>query len=168
MKSAVCCRLIDLSGLAAIIALLNVVALSRASVAARMANETPQQYCARVGNDDELRRPPRSLGPAIRRLFNIEGSYARAATYYRCASGDVLLCTVGANLPCGKANTSETSPAAAQWCETHENSDFIPMTVTGHDTLYSWRCIGRVAKPGAPTGKIDARGFFAVYWKTLK
>lgn len=161
-------RLIDRFGVAAILALGSLMALPGASVAAPAQNETPRQYCARVGNDDELLRPPRSLARDIRRLFDISASYALASAYYRCADGEVRLCTVGANLPCGKANTSAVLPAATQWCETHENSDVIPLAVTGHDTLYSWRCAGRLAKPGAPVGKLDARGFFAEYWKTLQ
>jgi hypothetical protein len=136
-------------------------------VAAPAPGQSPRAYCAHAGNDDTLRRPPRALGAAIHRLFNIKGSYALATTYYRCAGGRVLLCSVGANLPCGKANTAKTLPAATQWCDTHPNSDFIPMVVTGHDTLYSWRCIGHAAHAGAVVGKLDARGFFAEYWKDV-
>ncbi len=168
MKCTSCRRLVDLAGLAAILGLLAVMSLSRAGIAAPARHETPRAYCARVENDDELRAPLRSLGSAIQRLFKIDRNYALKTTYYRCADGDVLLCNVGANLPCGKANTSEVLPAATQWCEAHENSDFIPMAVTGHDTIYNWRCIGRIARPGDPVGKIDARGFFVEYWKKLK
>lgn len=168
MKGASCRRLADLFGLAAVLALLGLICVSRASVAAPAQHETPRQYCARVGNDDEQRSPPRSLARAIYRLFRISGSYARESTYYRCAGGDVLLCWVGANLPCGKANTSKVSPAATQWCKTHENSDYIPLAVTGHDTVYAWRCIGRAAKAGAAVAKLDARGFFADNWKKLQ
>ena len=162
------CRLINVVGPATMLALLGVTCVSRAGVAAPAPKETPPAYCARVGNDDALRRPPRSLGPAIHRLFDIAGSHARATACYRCAGSGVLLCNVGANLPCGKANTGKELPAATQWCDTHANSDFIPMYVTGHDTLYSWRCVDRVAEPGAPIGELDGRGFFAEYWKMLK
>lgn len=168
MEGASSHRPIRRIGLAAILGLLGIMAASRVGVAAPARHESPRAYCARVGNDDALRSPPPSLAPAIRRLFHIRGRYALAATYYRCAGGDVLVCWVGANLPCGKANTSKALPAATQWCETHANSDFIPMVVTGHDTLYSWRCIGGIAEPGRPTGELDARGFFAEYWKRVK
>jgi hypothetical protein len=150
------------------LALLAVVCACRASLAAPAGNEDPRAYCARVGDDDELRAPPRSLAPAIHRLFNIGGAYALQTTYYRCAGGDVLLCAVGANLPCGKADTSTAIPAATQWCEMHESSNFIPMVVTGHDTLYSWRCVGRTAEAGDPIAKVDSRGFFVNNWKKLK
>lgn len=147
--------------------LLGVATASQAGADAPGPGQSPQAYCAHAGTDDTLRRPPRALGPAIARLFDIKGSYALATTYYRCAGGAVLVCNVGANLPCGKANTEKTLPAATEWCDTHPNSDFIPMAVTGHDTLYTWRCIGHAAHAGAAVGKLDARGFFQQYWKKL-
>jgi hypothetical protein len=152
---------------AAMAAVLGVAAISQRTIAAPRAGESPHAYCARVGTDDTLRTPPRSLTPAIRRLFNLKGPNAPKTSYYRCAAGRLLVCWVGANLPCGKANTSRTLPGAAQWCRTHPNSDFIPMYVTGHDTIYSWRCIGDAAHAGALIGKLDGRGFFAEYWKKL-
>jgi hypothetical protein len=140
---------------------------ARPAAAAPAEHESPRAYCARIGYDDTLRSPPPSLAPAIRRLFNVNGPHALKSSYYRCAGGAVLVCWVGANLPCGKASTSKTLPAAAQWCAMHANSDFIPMYVTGHDTLYSWHCANGKAAAGTPVGELDARGFFLDYWKKL-
>ena len=84
---------------------------------------------------------------------------------YRCAEGRLLVCNLGANLPCGKANTSRALPAADAWCAERPGSDFIPMYVTGHDTVYRWRCDGTKA---ATTGKpleVDRRGFIVELWK---
>jgi hypothetical protein len=164
MSLALRCRLVQLLGLVSLLAPVCFMAMSRAGLAAPAANETPQAYC----NDDALRSPPRSLASAIGRLFNVSGGETLAATYYRCARGDVLVCWVGANLPCGKANTSKDLPPATRWCESHANSDFIPMYVTGHDTLYSWHCAGRAALAGSPVGKLDSRGFFQQYWKKIQ
>lgn len=154
--------------LPAALALSGIILAAPAGNAAPETHEAPDHYCARVGTDDTLRTPPASLGPTINRLFRISGRYALETSSYRCASGNVLICTVGANLPCGKANTSRTLPDVSQWCATHENADIIPMAVTGHDTLYEWRCAGRAATAGKPVGALDARGFFAEYWKRLK
>jgi hypothetical protein len=157
-----------IAGLAATLTILSVALASRLSMAAPANGESPRAYCTRIGNDDTLRASPPSLASAISRLFHISGHYALGTSYYRCADSNVMLCMVGANLPCGKANTARELPAATQWCGTHPNSDFIPMVVTGHDTPYSWRCTGRgTAQAGAPVGKLDARGFFAEYWKPL-
>jgi hypothetical protein len=129
--------------------------------------EAPVQYCARIANDDTLRTPPDSMMAAVQHLFGVGRDYPRQATYYRCADGNVMLCIVGANLPCGKANTSAALPAAAEWCRANPNADFIPMAVTGHDSIYRWRCVGGVATAGGKASTIDARGFFAEYWKAL-
>jgi hypothetical protein len=115
-----------------------------------------------------LRPTPPSLAAAVKSLFNFGGNVALRATYYRCAGGDVEVCSVGANLPCDKADTRKDLPAATQWCATRANADFIPAYVTGHDTLYSWRCAGGKAEAAAPVGMLDARGFFTEYWKTVR
>lgn len=137
-------------------------------VAAPHAHENPHAYCARVGSDDTLLPTPPSLHAAIKQLFNFGGPVPLRATYWRCADGHVKVCAVGANLPCEKADTRRELPAAAHWCATHADADFIPAYVTGHDTLYSWRCIGGKAEGGAPIGALDARGFFVDYWKTVE
>jgi hypothetical protein len=128
---------------------------------------SPRAYCARVINDDHLRAPPHALAEAIKKLFNVDGSYALQTTNYRCADAKVMLCSEGANLPCGKANLSKSLPGASIWCKDNPNSDFIPMVATGHDTIYTWRCANGIATPGAPVSKIDSRGFFVEYWKAL-
>jgi hypothetical protein len=135
---------------------------------ASTSDQNPRQYCAQIGNDDQLRPAPPALAASIQRLFGISGKYALETTSYRCADAHVMLCTVGANLPCGKADLATTLPAATEWCKTNPNSDFIPMVVTGHDTAYVWRCVGGIAKPGEKIGPIDARGFFSDNWKELK
>lgn len=134
----------------------------------RAQDQAPQHYCASVGNDDQLRQPPPSFEGAIKRLFNVSGKYALTATYYRCAKGKVLLCYVGANLPCGKADMRTKLPPANAWCNKNPNSSFIPMAVTGHDTPYNWRCVRGRAKPEGMIAKIDRRGFFTDNWKELR
>jgi hypothetical protein len=129
--------------------------------------DAPRRYCARVGNDDTPRPARPALAGAIKRLFGLSGTYALETTQYRCAGGKVLLCATGANLPCGKANTSIDLPGVNDWCRQNPNSDFIPMAVTGHDTIYEWHCAGVIAKPGKKIGTVDRRGFFEEYWKAL-
>jgi hypothetical protein len=136
--------------------------------AAPAAAESPAQYCQRVVNDDALQTPPDSLMPVVRKLFAVGEGYPREATRYRCAEGNVMVCIVGANLPCGKADTRTDLPAATEWCQTNRDSDFIPMAVTGHDTMYNWRCANGIATISGKAGEIDDRGFFVDYWKKLK
>ncbi|HTV35737.1 MAG TPA: hypothetical protein VMF12_04840 [Xanthobacteraceae bacterium] len=161
-------RRIALLGVAAIVVLCGLTSVPRGSAAAPAKDESPRAYCARVGTDDQVRTAPAGLAPDIRRLFHVDRHYAVGAGFFRCADGAVLVCWVGANLPCRKANTANELPAATQWCRTHEHAEFIPMAVTGHDTLYSWRCVGGKAVAGAPVGALDPRGFFAEYWKKVE
>lgn len=129
---------------------------------------SPDPLCRAAATDDTLRPVPDSLVPAARRLFRLDAMPAEQigrSTYFRCAAGRVLLCNAGANLPCGKANTSRQLPGAEAWCAEHPGADFIPMSATGHDTAYRWRCNGaRAAIVGAPL-KLDRRGFIARFWK---
>lgn len=161
-------RSIRLLALGAMLAGLGASVLPRAGLTAPRPHESPRAYCARVDTDDALHPPPPSLAPAIRRLFNIPMHHALQASYYRCAGGEVKVCFVGADLPCDKANTSRSLPAVTRWCETHPDTEFIPLYVTGHNSFYSWHCVGAKAETGAPLGPLDARGFFADYWKTVK
>ncbi len=114
----------------------------------------PDPLCRDTATDDTLRPLPDSLVPAATRLFQLEAmppEQISRSTYFRCDAGRVLVCNTGANLPCGKANTGRQLPAADTWCAEHPGSDLIPMYVTGHDNIYSWRCSGvRAATVCAP------------------
>jgi hypothetical protein len=128
----------------------------------------PRDYCRQIGTDDTLRPIDRSLLPAAVRVFHLERVAADEvlrSTYFRCAERHVFVCTVGANLPCGKADTRQTLPGTDEWCAAHPGSDFIPMVATGHDTIYRWRCNGSVAAIAGRTLDVDRRGFIAQYWR---
>lgn len=135
--------------------------------AAPAANQSPADYCRMVGTDDELRKPPASLADALHRLFNVSGPEALQSSYYRCMGAAVMLCNVGANIPCGKANTSTDLPGARDWCRGNPNSDFIPMAATGHDTIYEWRCAGGKPVIARKFHNVDDRGFVADAWMPL-
>jgi hypothetical protein len=113
---------------------------------------------------------PESLVPAAVRLFGLEEmstEQVRRSTVYRCAAGQTLVCNLGASLPCGNANTSRALPEADRWCAENPGSDFIPMYVTGHDTIYRWRCQGaKAAATGEPL-ELDRYGFISRYWKPV-
>ena len=109
---------------------------------------------------------PAQLTPRARQLFhlNMPGALIRETTVYRCVDGRTLLCTTGANLACGKANTDRNPPAVVAWCRAHGQSDAVPM-FTGHDTIYRWRCIDGAPRIDATVGAVDARGFLSRNWK---
>jgi len=132
--------------------------------------QTPAAICARVGTDDTPRAIPEALAPAVNATFGTDMPAALAVktTVFRCADGHVLVCTAGANLPCGPANTSPTpGPGVVDWCRDNWDAAFIPAAVVGHDTIYAWRC-----QDGAPhivrqIEEVDPRGFIARFWRVL-
>lgn len=129
-----------------------------------------EPLCRGAATDDVPRPIPESLVPAAVRLFGLEAmppEQVRRSTVYRCDAGRVLVCNLGANLPCGKANTRRTLPEADAWCAEHPGSDFIPMYVTGHDTVYRWHCQdAKAATIGKPLA-VDRRGFISRLWKPV-
>jgi hypothetical protein len=138
-----------------------------ASVAARA--EEPAGLCRRVGTDDTLRVIPRSLVPAVRKLFDLRASTGsiERTTQYRCMEGSVMVYNVGANLPCGKANQSRNLPAVDAYCRANPGASFVPAFVTGHDTIWRFACAGTEARAAGPAAPLDGRGFFAQYWRAV-
>ena len=145
-------------------------AIAVASIAAAHA-EPPAAMCARIGTDDTLRPIPEGLVPAVNAAFGtaMPARVAVDTTVFRCAGGHVLACTVGANLPCGRANTSRTPGAGMlAWCRAHADADFIPAFATGHDTIFAWRCVAGAPQISRQVDDVDARGFVAQFWKVLR
>ena len=134
------------------------------------AASSPAALCRKLGTDDRLRPIPQSLVPAARRLFGLHAMpaiWVRRSTLFRCFERQVLVCNLGANIPCGKADTRRDLPAADRWCAGHPGSSFIPMAVTGHDTIFRWHCAGTRAAASGPPLKRDPRGFIAHLWKRV-
>jgi len=92
------------------------------------------------------------------------------STFWRCMGGQVYACNVGANLPCqSKANTNKTATAEmGDFCKANPDSDFIPMAVTGHDTIYSWHCVKDAPEVQEQISEVDASGFLANIWYPLQ
>jgi len=128
-------------------------------------------YCAKAGNDDRVKPIPAALVPEARRLFDLESAddakFVLGSTVYRCMSGSVWLCNHGANIPCAKGDTRRASPSVAAFCGENPNEDFVPMVVTGHDTIHSWECAGGKARI-KQSQKVDLRGFIANQWRRLQ
>lgn len=148
------------------IGLLVLAALLAAPVLARAAS--PAGLCRQLGTDDRLHAIPQALVPDSERLFGLHSmpaEWVQRTTFFRCYDGHVFVCNVGANLPCGKANQSRELPGATAWCAKNPDAGFIPMYVTGHDTIYSWRCRASAAVPTAQVFTVGPRGFITQFWK---
>ncbi len=131
--------------------------------------DSPRAYCRSVGADAITKPIPPGLAGDARRALNVRMSDADIARtgVYRCMGGSVLVCVVGANLNCGKADLNTRSPAADQYCRENPSASFIPMFVTGHDTAYAWSCRGAHAVAGAPTQPVDTQGFESGVWAKI-
>jgi hypothetical protein len=101
-----------------------VAALSCLSVASSQAKDADSkdglfQHCATVRNDDTVRGYEPSLrGPTLKGFEALfpnardEPNPSDFATQaqYRCMDGRVMVCFLGANLPCSKINTAKDNP----------------------------------------------------------
>ncbi|TIS13927.1 MAG: hypothetical protein E5X09_06865, partial [Mesorhizobium sp.] len=108
------------------------------------------RLCRQVKNDDTIRAYSHKLYggtvKAFRKLFpDAKGAPAeselQAQANYRCMNGKVLACFVGANLPCAKMNAARDNPGAAEFCKANPNADVVPAFATGHDAVYSYKCL---------------------------
>jgi hypothetical protein len=96
--------------------------------AAPVRAETPPALCKRVGTDDTTQPIPEDLVPAANAAFGMRlpARVAVDTTVYRCARGHVMVCTTGANLPCGKANTKRAPSAGmVQWCRDNPDASVV-------------------------------------------
>jgi hypothetical protein len=157
------------------------VALCSLSVATSRAQETAAkgglvQHCASVRNDDEVRGYEPSLREptikAFKTLFpNAQGepdaSDFKTQAQYRCMDGKVMVCFVGANLPCAKINVAKDNPGADAFCKDATNETSVPAFAAGHDSAYSYKCRNGKAVVDQETWKLDKRGFAEKIWTAL-
>jgi hypothetical protein len=133
--------------------------------------EISTQFCQRVGTDDTTQPIPEALVPAVNATFGMKMPPRMAVdtTMFRCDHGHVLVCTIGANLPCGKANMSRApGEGTVQWCRDNPSAEFVPAVATGHDTIYAWGCQAGAPRILRQPLHVDARGFVAEFWKALR
>jgi hypothetical protein len=146
------------------------LALACLAVARPALASTPAQICVRQVTDDTLRPVPEALAGAVNQLFgtSMPASMVAATAVYRCYDGKVQVCTTGANLPCGKANTSRApNQGEVEWCRQNPAAEYIPAYITGHDTVFDWRCGNGVPQITRQVFDVDSRGFVAQFWKPL-
>jgi len=141
--------------------------LFAAALAARPASA--DGFCQ---HDDATVRPlPAALIPEAEKTFGIhtaDPGWVARSTVVRCMGGRLWACNMGANLPCGKADTATALPAGDAWCKANPNADFIPAYITGHDSAEHWRCTHGAPAITGPPAPIDAQGYLQNYWKILQ
>lgn len=138
--------------------------------------DNPYAYCKSVGTIDSPGAAytgpavPESIARALKKEWGSPDSapldtFVRG-TYWRCMDGKVYACNVGANIPCEeKADVSkEPTQGMKDYCKENPGSDFIPMYVTGHSTIYEWTCDGTTPVAGKQFGEVDKRGYQKGMW----
>ena len=64
-----------------------------------------------------------------------------------------------------KANTSKQPTAAMQqFCAAQPDADVIPAAVTGHNTVYAWRCAKDIPIIIQQVAQVDTQGYLANIW----
>jgi hypothetical protein len=131
----------------------------------------PVAYCAAVRNIDSpvggASPIPAALKPYVARVFRLPADSAIVPENYfwRCMSGAVYVCAVGANIPCdAKADRARRNLGAEHYCRENPDATFVPAFATGHASIYSWSCSAGQALPGKRLAKIDKRGFRVDFW----
>jgi hypothetical protein len=162
-----------------------------AAKAGKSPNEDLPTYCARVGTDDTVREYTPDLRDRTRRAYkNIRGgtdtqgqgagtsqedpseldAHLKVDANFRCMDGKVMVCSVGANLPCVKINMARNIPEITKYCRENPGADDghdLALAITGHDTGHSFQCRhGRAVVTGA-TWALDKRGFAKRIWSVL-
>jgi hypothetical protein len=142
--------------------------------------DNPFAYCKAVGTIDSPGieytgpRVPEPIAKALKKQWGSPDSAPLETfikgTYWRCMDGKVYACNVGANLPCGeKADVSkEPTQGMKDYCKENAGSDFIPMYVTGHSTIYDWKCDGTTPVAGKKLTEVDKQGYQKGIWYEIQ
>ena len=141
----------------------------------------PFAYCAAVGTldtPDARYTGPQISDEIIDGFKNAAGLQAsteplemfKKTTIWRCMNNQLYACNFGANLPCdSKANLNQTPTVDMEdFCKANQDSDFIPMSVTGHETIYSWHCVNGVPELLDQIAEVDAAGYLAHIWYPIE
>lgn len=149
---------------------------ARAGDPAAKTYDNPFSYCAAAGTVDkpgaDYTGPavPESIAKGLKKAFGSPESTPldifTNGTYWRCMDGKVYACNVGANLPCeSKADVNkEPTQGMKDYCKDNAGSDFIPMYVTGHSTVYEWTCDGTTPTAGKQFSEVDSQGYQKNIW----
>ncbi|HSU06970.1 MAG TPA: hypothetical protein VLI93_15505 [Acetobacteraceae bacterium] len=142
------------------------VAISALMLAPQVARA---QICRAGETDAATRAIPEAVAPAIIAAFhaNMTSPQVIRNGVIRCVDGQLMACLAGANLNCGKADTSQVNRGAAEWCRTHPNADFVPAFASGHQTIYDWRCDGSRPMITRQIAHVDKDGFVVEHWQRV-
>ena len=139
----------------------------------------PFAYCAAVGTIDapDARYSgapmPDVIVKGLMKAFNAPPDapldFFIHGSFWRCMDGKVYACSVGANIPCqSKADTStKPNEGMTNWCNSNPDTDGIPASAGGRETVYEWRCQNGAPQIVKQIFSPDARGFISIFWYVI-
>jgi Tol biopolymer transport system component len=140
----------------------------------------PYAYCAAVGQIDspDERYTGAAMTDGLFKDYLVAAGLDTSTDYpdtfkqmtiWRCMDSRVYACNFGANIPCNsKADTNQTpTQAMTDFCTQNPGRSEIPMSVTGHSTIYSWRCNQTTPEILDQIDSIDAAGYASSFWTLL-
>jgi len=126
-----------------------------------------EPYCPNPAHASPA-KVPSDLVTAVAETFLIDNAAVRDAAFVRCVGRKLMGCYIGANLNCFKADKRRALPGATAWCRENPGSKGIPMSATGHNTIYEWSCKGRRAVAGEAVMTVDSQGYIADNWREIR
>lgn len=161
--------------------MLSACSIASSQSAAQETYADPHAYCAAVEKIDVP--DARYTGPEITdELFkdyliavglDRNGDYPdpfRQMTTWRCMDKKVYVCNYGANIPCNsKANTDKNpTQDMNDFCTQYPDEPAIPMSVTGHNVIYSWHCVKDKPEILDQISAVDDAGYPANFWQLVE
>lgn len=140
--------------------------------------QDPFGFCAKAGDSEVIPFGrtggsfPESLAAAMTEQGLIRAdapSPVKQANRWRCMDGQVVVCPLGANLPCAeKADLSrDPSPGLVTYCRDNPGAT-VPAYVTGRATVYSWECVDSMPSIDHQVFTPDAAGYLSEFWYRLE
>lgn len=127
----------------------------------------PWAYCAALasGIPDARYEGPSDPEPVARALI-AKGVMAPGEPFtWRCKNGRVYACSFGATLPCWQLDTRrEPHSELINYCRENPWTDFIPLAVTGHGTMYTWACRNGQPVITGELWEVDEEGYALELW----
>ena len=125
-----------------------------------------KRYCPSASHS-RPEKVPTDLVASVAKVFKIDATAVHETALVRCVGRKLMGCYVGANLNCDKADRRRALWGATAWCRENPGSMGIPMSATGHATIYEWSCKGRRAIAGKVVMTVDPQGYIASNWKQI-
>ncbi len=122
-------------------------------------------YCPGQPSHARPRKIPPQLETAIAKFLEMDVEALRPQTYVRCVGPQLMVCVIGANLACGKADIRRKLPGADAFCRANPDAAIVPFAATGHATIYEWRCVGSDAVAGKKFQTVDPQGYITANWR---